>query len=414
MAFTIHCLTPELSSVTAVIYHRQAMIARTALSILAAVLVAAVPHGDQGAATVPDCSRITAANSDDCVRLNQIQLLGTHNSYHVVPAPPLLAVLGARARNIEYSHRPLVDQLSELGIRKFELDVFADPEGGLFATPAGLRMVKGLDGVGPELRERGFKVLHTQDIDYRTICATLRACLITIRDWSRSHAWHVPIMVMLEAKDAPLKDPDGVGYVTPIPIGVAELRALDAEIRSVFDDAHVITPDRVRGKHTTLAEAVKADGWPLLRDARGKILFALDNTDAHRDDYLRDSPSLQGRMMFVSSAPPEPSAAFIKMNEALGEQEELIRQQVRSGFLIRTRADIPTAEARSGSTARRDAAFRSGAQYVSTDYPEPSPFGSGYVARLPGADRLAARCNPVNAPAGCRDEWLEPQRDGKR
>ena len=96
------------------------------------------------------------------------------------------------------------------------------------------------------------------------------------------------------------------------------------------------------------------------------------------------------------------------MNEALGEEEDRIRQQIRAGFLIRTRADIPTVEARSGSTARRDAAFRSGAQYVSTDYPEPSPFKSGYVARLPGAGRGAARCNPVNAPRGCRDEWLEP------
>jgi len=66
-------------------------------------------------------------------------------------------------------------------------------------------------------------------------------------------------------------------------------------------------------------------------------------------------------------------------------------------------------EARSGDTTRRDSAFRSAAQYVSTDYPEPSPFGSGYIARLPGADRLAARRHPVTAPVGCRSEWLEPK-----
>jgi Phosphoinositide phospholipase C, Ca2+-dependent len=82
---------------------------------------------------------------------------------------------------------------------------------------------------------------------------------------------------------------------------------------------------------------------------------------------------------------------------------------VRNRYLIRTRADIPTDEARSGSTTRRDSAFRSGAQYVSTDYPAESPFGSGYLARLPGAENLAARCNPVNAPTGCRNEWLEPE-----
>ena len=281
------------------------MMIRCLLPTLAACLAVGFSPGGQVGGATSDCSRITLENTDDCVRLNEIQLLGTHNSYHIAPAPPMLAALGARARDIEYTHRPLVEQLSQLGIRKFELDVFADPEGGRFATPAAFRMVKGLDPVGPELRERGFKVLHTQDVDYRTTCATLKACLVAIRDWSRSNPRHVPIMVMIEAKDAPLKDPDGVGFVQPVPIGVAEFRALDAEVRSVFDDDHVITPDRVRGKHRTLAEAVKSDGWPALRAARGKVLFALDNTDAHRDDYLRDNPSLEGRVLFVSSAPPE-------------------------------------------------------------------------------------------------------------
>jgi hypothetical protein len=380
---------------------------RWLLPVLMACLVAIGSPAAPIESAVQDCSRITADNSDDCVRLNQIQVLGTHNSYHIAPPASVLETLGTRARDIEYTHRPLLEQLTTLGIRKVELDVFADPEGGRFATPAAFRMVNGLDPIGPELRQRGFKVLHTPDTDYRTTCVTLKACLTTIREWSQSHRRHVPIMVMIEAKDAPSDDPNSLGFVQPLPIGVAELRALDAEIRSVFDDDHVITPDRVRGAHDTLANAIRSSGWPTLRAARGKVLFALDNTDAHRDAYLRGNRSLEGRVLFVSSAAPEPSAAFIKMNEAIGEEEERIREQVRAGFLIRTRADIPTAEARSGSTVRRDAAFRSGAQYVSTDYPEPSPFGSGYVARLPGAERRAARCNPVNAPRGCRDEWLE-------
>jgi hypothetical protein len=36
------------------------------------------------------CPSITADNIDDCVRLNQIQVVGTHNSYHVAPKPPVL------------------------------------------------------------------------------------------------------------------------------------------------------------------------------------------------------------------------------------------------------------------------------------------------------------------------------------
>jgi hypothetical protein len=355
-----------------------------------------------------DCSRITSGNSDHCVHLNQIQLLGTHNSYHVAPEAAMLRVLGARGRDLEYTHRPLAEQLSQLGIRQFELDVYADPEGGRFATPAAFRMVNGLQPLTADLSKPGFKVLHTQDVDYRTTCATLVACLAEIRDWSRSNPRHVPIMVMLEAKQAPLDDPERVGFVTPTPIRAAELRALDEEIRSVFGHDHVMTPDVVRGRHASLAAALQADGWPRLERARGKILFALDNTDERRTDYLRGNPSLEGRMLFVSSSRGEPSAAFIKMNEALGVEEDRIRQNVKAGFLIRTRADIPTDEARSGDTTRRDSAFRSGAQYVSTDYPDASPFGSGYRALLPGAEGLAARCNPVNAPVGCRNEWLEP------
>jgi hypothetical protein len=304
-------------------------------------------------------------------------------------------------------------QLTALGIRQFELDVFADPEGGRFARPAALRLVKGLEPPGSELLTPGFKVLHVPDLEYRSTCTLLVSCLTAIRDWSTSHPWHVPIMIMIEVKDGALDDPEGVGYVRPLPIDAAALRALDREIRSVFADDHLVTPDRVRGRHATLAAAVQSDGWPVLRAVRGKVLFALDNTDEHRTEYLRGNPSLEGRVLFVSSMPGEPSAAFVKMNESLGDNEKLIQDNVRKRFLVRTRADVPTEEARTGSTARRDSAFRSGAQYVSTDYPEFSPFGSGYRARLPGAEETGARCNPVNAPAGCRSEWLEPKNPPK-
>ena len=378
---------------------------RIAGTVLLSALLGAVQSGPRSAGV--DCQSVTADTIDECVRLNEIQVLGTHNSYHLAPATPVMQWLGERSRNIDYSHRSLDEQLSRLNIRKLELDVFADPDGGRFAEPAARRLMNGLEPVGPELRTPGFKVLHTPDLDYRTTCSTLRRCLTIVRDWSRAHRWHVPIMIMIEAKDAPVQDPKGIGYVKPLPIGPSELRALDEEIREVFSAEHVLTPDRVRGRHRTLAQAIAADGWPRLRDVRGTILFALDNTDQHRIDYLRGNPSLEGRMLFVSSPPGDPSAAFLKMNDVLTE-ESAIRQRVREGFLVRTRADIPTEEARTGSITRRDGAFQSGAQYVSTDYPEPSPFGSGYrAAALPDGDALPARCNPVNAPAGCRSEWLE-------
>lgn len=355
----------------------------------------------------PGCSAITRSNVDDCVRLNEIQVLGTHNSYHIAPPPALQTALGKRARNLDYTHRPLGEQLSQLGIRQFELDVFADPEGGRYASPAAFRMAKGLDPIGPELRAPGLKVFHVQDIDYRTTCRTFRSCLTTVRDWSLKNPRHVPIMILVEAKDSVPDDPDKIGFVNPVPFDRERLLEIDSDIRAVFAADHVITPDSVRGRHATLPAALQADGWPTLRASRGKVLFALDNTEEPRLAYLRGAPALQRRVMFVSSPAGEPSAAFLKLNEVLKGEETAIRKAVSDGYLVRTRADIPTEEARSGSTVRRDAAFRSGAHYVSTDYPEESPFGSGYRARLPGAEKSPARCNPVTAPPGCRNEWLE-------
>lgn len=378
---------------------------------LVAVLAAACSRGPADeTAPATACARLTEGNADDCLRLNHLQVLGTHNSYHLAPVPAVLARLGERGRNLDYTHRTLTDQLEALGIRQFELDVFADPQGGHYASPAALRMAPGAEPPGSEVMRRpGFKVLHVQDVDYRTTCATFVACLAEIREWSLANPRHVPLMVLVEAKDGRLEDPSGMGYVEPVPIDAAQLRAIDAEIRSVFDEAHVITPDVVRGTYATLREAVLTRGWPTLRESRGKILFALDNTGPHRDRYLEGTPSLEGRLMFVSAPPEAPAAAFLKLNEALGDEGARIRPQVEAGFLVRTRADTPTVEARSGDTARRDAAFATGAQFVSTDYPEVSPFGSGYVARLPDAADRPARCNPVTAPPGCRVDWLEPR-----
>lgn len=363
-------------------------------------------------ASIPDtvCAVVTAANADTCLRLNHLQVLGTHNSYHRAPEPPVLAALGNRAAALDYTHRPLTEQLSRLGIRQFEIDVYADPKGGLFASPAALRMGPAFTALvppGAAMRVPGFKVLHVPDLDFRVTCPTLVACLTEVRDWSRAHPRHVPILVMLELKDTPVADPRGLGFIVPVPIDAGMMDALDAEIRTVFDAAHVLTPDDVRGARTTLRDAIAEDGWPRLRDVRGQILFAMDNTGAHREAYLAGHPTLEGRMLFVSAEPETPAAAFLKMNEALGAEGSRIRAQVAAGAIVRTRADEPGKEARTGDVTRREAAFRSGAHFVSTDYPEPSPYGTGYLARLPGAAGLSARCNPVAAPAGCRDAWLE-------
>jgi Phosphoinositide phospholipase C, Ca2+-dependent len=143
-------------------------------------------------------------------------------------------------------------------------------------------------------------------------------------------------------------------------------------------------------------------GWPTLEQARGKVVFLMDQRPVG-PVYLEGHPSLRGRVIFTNAKPGEPDCAFVEDND--GTQQE-IAAFVRRGYLVRTRTDADTKEARSNSTARRDAAFASGAQLLSTDYPANEPsIWTTYSASLPG--RAVARCNPINSSASCNNTSLE-------
>lgn len=131
----------------------------------------------------------------------------------------------------------------------------------------------------------------------------------------------------------------------------------------------------------------------------------MDNDGAKRALYTTGRPSAEGRVLFPNAVEGAPDAAFIKLNDPIGDFNR-IRTAVATGYLVRTRADVDTMEARTGDTGPREAALASGAQFVSTDYPEPDPrFGTGYEVSFPG--ETPARCNPVIAPRGCSAELLE-------
>lgn len=372
------------------------------------VLVAAVLFIVAGTHAATNSS---AQTSD--LRMNHVQVLGTHNSYHIEPYPELLQLIKQfepeQGLTFEYSHRPLAEQLGQLNIRQVELDVFADPgPAPIFASPLGESIVKGPSSVPiAGMTEPGLKVLHIQDIDYRSTCLTFVACLQEIAAWSAANPNHLPVLVLVEAKDDTLELPAGVPpAAVPVPFGAAELQSIDDAIRSVFAPSRLITPDDVRGSRATLEAAVLQDGWPALAQSRGKVLFALDNQDTKRDAYIAGHASLQGRVMFTSSEPGTPEAAFVKLNDPVADQQR-IKDLVALGYLVRTRADSDTQEARTGATARRDAALASGAQFVSTDYPVADPdFGTGYSVAIPGGKE--GRCNPVLNVAACTATTFDP------
>jgi len=346
--------------------------------------------------------------ADSTLKLNQIQVIGTHNSYHAGIAPSESTLWQAKYANaykgLDYQHQPLQQQFDS-GVRQIELDIFADSKGGLYAHPSGPQMVASAhlppdpdfdpNGV---MAKPGFKVMHVQDVDYRSTCQPFTACLEQVRQWSHAHPSHIPIFILVETKQG---HPEGNLHLTePESFTSATFNALDAEIRSVFPPEELITPDDVRGQYDTLNQAVLAGNWPTLASARGKVIFLMDQRPVG-PVYLEGHPSLRGRVLFTNAEPGEPDAAFIERNDGPASD---ITALVRQGYLIRARTDSDTKQARANDINTRDAMIPSGAQLLSTDYPvnEPARWAGHYVVTLPG--NQDARCNPINAPATCAIE----------
>jgi hypothetical protein len=368
------------------------------------------------AATVGARAGYGATDADAQVRINQIQLIGSHNSYHAGLLQGMRAFLAkkrpADLRGLDYAHPPL-DKQFDGGVRQIELDIFADSKGGRYAHPAGPALEKAAgvpvdpvnsnasDANADVMLQPGFKVMHVQDLDQHSSCQPFTACLKVVRDWSLAHPTHLPIYVLVETKQGkPLDIPHAT---TPEPFTAATFDELDREIRSVFSADELITPDDMRGSYATPNEAARAGAWPTLAQARGKVIFLMDQRSAG-PLYLEGYPNLRGRVLFTNAAPGQPDAAFTEEND--GTEAE-IAALVRQGYLVRTRTDADTKEGRSGSTARRDHAMASGAQILSTDYPKAEPAKwTGYSVSFAG--EAMARCNPVARNAACVDAGLQP------
>jgi len=368
----------------------------------------------------------------DALPINQLQMIGTHNSYSLPIDPRVFQVMNpillgefknalARmpedARQIfedghphpfndlatwlEYIQPPIPAQL-DMGLRSLEFDLYADNAGGRFSAPLAYRLLhaRGERDLAPlytqALAEPGLKVLHVPDLDFRSHCPTFRLCLQEVRLWSDAHPGHSPLFILLEPKTRNLV----AGHASATTTEAFDARAfaeMDASIADIIGRERVFIPDDLRGTHPTLEAAARAGVWPTLAQLRGKFLFLILEPGMNWDNlapYLDGRPNLEGRMAFAQGLPGMAHAAFIAIMNALSPHED-IPALVRAGYLVRTHADLDTGEARANDVTRREAALSSGAQIISTDFPfTPNIFGNDYMTR-PFPDGV--RANPVNA-----------------
>jgi len=309
------------------------------------------------------------------IMLNDVQLIGSHNSYKVAIEKPLLDYLfqldSATGRSLQYEHPPLTDQL-ELGLRNLELDVFHDPKGGYYSNPAGLDIVRASGNTSlsfdeeENLKVPGLKVFHVQEIDFRSHQLLFRDALVELKNWSDKNADHFPIIITINAKDGEIPNTR-----KPLLFDAVALKNLDDEIRSILPKEKLITPDLIRGNKATLEEAVLKNGWPKIANIKGKFLFVLDEGDTKLDLYLENFPNLKGAVLFVNKEEGNPEAAFRIINDPITDFDK-IQSLVKLGYMVRTRADADTKEARTNDYSRFERTKASGAQVITTDYYMPS------------------------------------------
>ena len=296
--------------------------------IAAAAFIASAAWGERA---------MDSAAPDDALLINQIQVVGTHNSYALPADPRVMALMAPRlsalvekmglamtpaqraamedehpggltdmAKALDYVQMPLQLQLRS-GVRSIELDLQPDPRGGAYADPLPYRQLReeGASDLAPiyaeELRKPGLKVFHVADLDFRSQCPSFRSCLTLLKQWSDSEPDHSPVFILLEPKLSGL-DRAIPGAAAVPPFDQAAFDEVDESIRTILGRDKVFAPDDLRGTMPTLEAAALDRRWPSVKAARGKFIFLFlvpgMNLPAFAP-YLDGRPSLQGRMAFV-------------------------------------------------------------------------------------------------------------------
>ena len=341
------------------------------------------PRADFESVTIPDTGLIDAAEgyenevgrpesgmnypppsypNDDRIRVNHLQALGTHNSYHLAPDVDF--------RPWNYSHLPLDGQLSMQGVRQFELDIFQNQAGK-------------------------FDVYHILFADDRSTCESLTTCLQVLKMWSDSNPGHHPLLVLIEPKN----------YLDPPDMVISKLNDV---LDQTWGRSRLVTPELLRRTHENVRESIRAEGWLTLGETRNRLIPVLHTSGSLRAANLSFRRGESGSLM-LSDAYGDleaPYAAYHSINNPIGGQNSIINV-VRANHLVRTRADSDGEEASTLDYQRATMALSSGAHFISTDFPFPSTSDTyGFVIPM----GTPSRCNPISAPPDCSPSDIEALR----
>lgn len=345
-----------------------------AFSLLAACSDGAGPaanadgSGAEGSGSGSGAPTVRTYPLDDTLRINEVAMRCTHNSYHIQRSVLLDPSHG-------YTHQPLDVQLGELGVRAFELDIHAGT---------------------------GFPVYHIPVVDNLSTCSDLGGCLGTIAGWSRANPDHSLIVVWVEVKD----ELDGRR--------ITNYDLLDETIRTALGPI-LYTPDDLQGDFASPRERIRQAGWPTLAETRGRVaLVLLDVDDPHSAGYTVGHTTTAGRAMFARADNEwygAPWAVFAKIDNP--SDAAAIAAAHAADLMIASNVAGAGGDDASNAAGLSDA-LTNGSHMLCDDFPAPAAERT-YFLNLPGG--RPSICNRVTASAACRPEAIEdrpfaPQLDG--
>ncbi len=273
--------------------------------------------------------------SDTTIRLNEIQMLATHNSYKKTGSDigRLFVGLGdsfEEARALKYGYKNLTDQF-EAGVRSMEFDL--------------------------RLRKTQFVLTHVPLVDNSSVAPDFSQALDEIYLFSSNHPNHIPIIILMEIKDDwmildhALQD-----------IESNDLENLNELLTDKLKD-NLFTPNDMMETGKTLKETIQTTGWPTVNSLLGKVIFVL-HPGSFTDMYHELDETLKTQPMFIGAYQDgihEDYASFIVHNNPSVSE---ITPLIESNFIVRTRIDSNLVFNQDDF----DQAILSGAQILTSDF----------------------------------------------
>ncbi|MBE6775106.1 MAG: hypothetical protein E7543_02835 [Ruminococcaceae bacterium] len=279
------------------------------------------------------------------VKINEIAVIGTHNSYQLLATPQKRALenvrsflsSGEKGGNRNFEMDTFTEQL-ERGVRNLEIDIETVDDGGSVS----------------------FIVTHKPIDDNASSAYNFAKGLEEILLWSDNNPGHLPVYLLIEPKEKV----DNINNMKSFSFEYA--LELDRTLREVLGD-RLLTPGLVKGEFETFEEMRMADAWPTLSEASGKIIVLMHPCDV-TEQYIEADTLISSQAMFPVlrfEDIDKSYASFILDNEPESAAEHNKKTVGEKNLMVRSRADnYPDF-----SDERYASADGCGSHIITTDYP---------------------------------------------